>query len=117
MDRICGKCGAASFKDETPEWCCDKGRTEVGAPETDIYEDDDDDFGDNEGAETRANQPVDPNEQAINNILHSTNPTTGRLTEDCKSYREHSVQYNNAASMASQQVSIDHTLEPFTCRV
>ena len=117
MDRICGKCGAASFKDETPEWCCTKGRTEVGAPETAIYEDDNDDFGDDEGAEARANQPLDPNEQAINNILHSTNPITGNLTEDCKAYRLHSVQYNNAASMASQQVTIDHAMEPFTCRV
>ena len=117
MDRICGKCGAASFKDETPEWCCDKGRTEVGAPETHIHEEDDDDFGDNEGAETRANEPVNANEQALNDILYSTNPTTGRLTEDCKEYRDHSVQYNNAASMASQQVTIDHTMNPFTCRV
>ena len=117
MDRLCGKCGAALFKDEKPEWCCDKGRTEVAAPETDIHEDDNDDFGDNEGAETSANGPVDPNEQALNNILHSTNPTAGRLTKDCKDYRDHSVQYNNAASMASQQVTIDHSLNPFTCRV
>ena len=55
MDRICGKYGAASFKDETPKWCYDKGRTKVGTPETDIYEDDNNDFGDNKGAETRAN--------------------------------------------------------------
>ena len=119
MDRICGKCGAASFPGEKEGWCCDIGRTSVGAPETDTYEDGDSDFGDDDSAEARANRPPEANEaeKALNEILHSTNPTTGRLTDDCHEYREHSVQYNNAASMASQQVTIDHSLNPFTCRV
>ena len=62
MDRICGKCGAVLFQGEMPEWCSTQGRTEVGTPETAMYEDDNDDFGDDEGAAARANQPVDPNE-------------------------------------------------------
>ena len=118
MDRICGKCGAALFQgEETPKQCYNKGRTEVGTPKTDNYKDDNDDFGDNEGAETRANKPVNPNKQAINNILYSTNPTTGNLTEDYKYYRLYSIQYNNAASIALQQVTIDYIIDPFTCRV
>lgn len=56
MDRICGKCSTLLFKGEKPKWCCDKGRTEVGAPKSDIYEDDHDGFGNNDGAQTRANE-------------------------------------------------------------
>ena len=34
MDQICSKCSAASFKDETPQWCYVKGKTNVVAPES-----------------------------------------------------------------------------------
>ena len=110
MDRICGKCGAKRFKGEKATWCCDSGRTQIGVPETDIdiyeddTEDDTDDVGGNEGAESHTNdfgengenavtesrtdRAVNANEKALNNILYSTNPTTGRLTEDCAEYRE-----------------------------
>ena len=56
-----------------------------------MHEDDNDDFGNNEGAKKRVNEPVNPNEQAINNILYSTNPTTRNLTKDYKYYRLYSV--------------------------
>ena len=76
MDHICPSCGAASFKDKTPGWCCDSGKTEVGAPETDTERDVVDINDGNEGIETRLNDPIDPNEQAINDILHSLKPGT-----------------------------------------
>ena len=92
MDRICGKYGAALFQgEETPKQYYNKGRTEVGIPETDMYEDDNNDFGDNKGTKTRVNKPINPNKQAINNILYSINPITRNLTEDYKDYRLYSI--------------------------
>ena len=98
---MCGKCGAALFQGEKPKWCYSKGKTEVGTPETAIYEGDNDDysdfvnfgnnFGDHKGAIAPTNQPVNPNKQAINNILYSTNPITGNLIEDYKAYRLYSI--------------------------
>ena len=139
MDHICDSCGAASWRDEEPEWCCDKGKTEVNAPETDINQDQDEDDTNqndtnqddtnqndtnqndtNEGGnvETSTDAPIDPNEAAINRILYSVvRPGASTLTDDCKEYRRYSVQYNNAASMASQQVTINHAVAPYTCKV
>ena len=132
MDQICDSCGAASWRDKEPEWCCDKGKTEVGAPETDVNQEDKDDTNDidqdnndmnmeeghqggNEGVKTSTHAPINPNEAAINCILHSVvRPGASTLTDDCKEY---SVQYNNAALMASQQVTINHAVAPYTCKV
>ena len=103
MDVICNRCGAASFKDETEGWCCDKGNTEVAGPETAIEEDQPEE--DDPVFETRVNDPANPvnqDEDAINKILHSLKPGTITLTDDCKEFRRHSVQYNNAAFMVSQ---------------
>lgn len=119
MDQICDSCDAASFRDETPRWCCNSGKTEVVAPETDVpqEEDQDDDEDDQRGVETTVNDPINPSERNLNNILHSVKPGTFTLTDECKAYPEHSVQYNNAASIASQQVTINHSVAPFTCKV
>ena len=111
MDQKCDSCGALSWKDEKPEWCCDKGKTEVGAPGTDVTldgDDDDDDKDDDmlhrrerersrerghEGFEPNinANAPINLDEAAINQILHSVTPGTLSLTGDCKEYRRYSV--------------------------
>lgn len=110
---------ALRWEDETEGWCCDKGKTEVSAPET-THEDDiyiDELSEDYVQPETSANGPVHPDEDAINKILHSIMPGTTALTPDSKEFRQHSVQYNNAASMASQQVTINHSVAPYTCRV
>ena len=132
MDQICDNCGAASWRDEEPEWCCDKGKTKVGAPETvinrdnenntnDIDRDNDDTNihqGGHGGVETSTNAPINPNEAVINQILHSVvRSGASTLTDDCKEYRRYSVQYNNAASMASQQVTIDRAVALYTCKV
>ena len=111
MDQICFKCGAASFKDETPQWCCDKGKTDVVAPES---EEEDPTY---DGAETASNGSINPDEDAINKILHSVRPGTTQLTQDSHEYRTYSVQYNNAISMASQQVTLDRTVAPYTCKI
>ena len=80
MDQICPSCGAASWKDKKPEWCCEKGKTEVSAPETDINEDQDEDNtninqdcergheGGDEGGdvETSTNALINPDKAAIN---------------------------------------------------
>ena len=134
MDQKCDSCSALSWKDEKLEWCCDKGKTEVGASETDITlnNDDDDNEDDDmlhrrerqssrerghEGFKTSTNAPINPNEAAINRILHSVRPGTSSLTDDCKEYRRYSVQYNNAASMASKRITINHAVAPYTCKV
>ena len=57
------------------------------------------------GVETSASEPIDPDENAINKILHSMTPGTSNFTNDCKELRRYSVHYNNAYSMASQQVT------------
>ncbi len=70
-----------------------------------------------EGAETSTNRTIHPDERAINDILHSTRPEITTLTNDCKEYRQYSVQYNNAAALASQQITINHSVAPYTCKV
>ena len=72
--------------------------------------------GGNEGVES-TDAPINPDEAAINRILHSVVPGTPPLTHDCKEYRRYSVQCNNAASMASQQVTINHAVAPYTCKI
>ena len=88
MDHICPNCGAASWADETPMWCCDAGKTEVGAPETPVDEADDTGEG---RAETDLNEPVGPDEKAINDLLHSLKPGNLTLTDNCKEFRRHSA--------------------------
>ena len=39
------------------------------------------------------------------------------LMNDCKEFRRHSVQYNNVAFMISQQITINHTVTSYTCKV
>lgn len=111
MSQICPRCGAASWKDETPEWCCDKGKTEVAAPESEEIEEE------YNRHETGPNDEFNEDLDAINKILYSTREGSTELTRDCQEYRRYSVQYNNAASMASQQVTINHSVAPFTCKV
>ena len=67
--------------------------------------------------ETSTNAPMNSNKVAINQILHSMRPGTSSLINNCKKYRRYSVQYNNAASMVSQQVHINHAVAPYTCKV
>ena len=133
MDQICDSCGAISWRDKEPEWCCDKGKTEVRALETHVNQEDEDDTNDinrddddtneegrqdgNEGVETSTNAPINPDEADINRILHSMRPGTSTLTDDCKEYCRYSVQYNNAASMTSQQVTINYAVALYTCKV
>ena len=124
MDQICDHCGAASWKGEKKTWCCDKGRTKVTTAETIVDQDDriaqdvDEDDETGEGrAETDLREPVGEDEKGINDILHSLKEGTTTLTDDCKEFRRHSVQYNNSAAMASQQVTIDHSVAPYTCKI
>ena len=103
MDQICDSCGAVSWRDKEPEWCCDKGKTEVGAPETDVNQEDKDDTNDidrgnddtnmeegyqggNERVETSTHAPINPNEAAI-----KVRPGASTLTDDCKEYHRYSV--------------------------
>jgi hypothetical protein len=122
MDQICSGCGAASWKGEKPRWCCDYGRTKVGTAETTVDQDDDlevdedDDTGEGR-AETSLNEPVVADEKAINDILHSLKEGTTTLSDDSREFRRHAFQYNNAAAMASQQVTIDYSVASYTCKV
>ena len=118
MNVIYNRCDAASFKNETERWCCDKGNIEVAGSETVIKEDqpkkNDPVF------ETRINDsanPVNQDENVINKILHFMKSGTITLTDDCKKFRRHSVQYNNVAFMASQQITINHAIASYTCKV
>ena len=74
MDQICSKCGAALFKDETPQWYCDKGKTNVVAPESEKED------ATYDGVETATNGPINSDEDAINKILHSVRPGITQLT-------------------------------------
>ena len=79
MDQICSKCGVASFKDETPQWCCDKGKTDVVAPESDQSDESNaqqEEDATYDGVETAINGPINPDEDANNKILHSVRPGT-----------------------------------------
>ena len=122
MDQICPYCQAASWDDEIPSWCCDKGKTDLAQSESNIDPDPIEELRDGreeqyDGHETRDNDEIDENVDAINKILYSVRPGTTNLTSDCKAYRLNSVQYNNAVSMASQQVTLDHSVAPYTCKV
>lgn len=114
MDHICGSCGAAPWPKETEGWCCDAGKTEIGVAETPV--DADDDTGEGR-ADTSVDETINPDEKAINDILHSLKPGMTVLTDDYNAFRSHNAQYNNAAAMASQQVTINHTVAPYTCSV
>ena len=118
MNIICNRCGVASFKNETEGWCYDKGNIEVAGSET-VIEEDQSEKNDSV-FETRVNDsanPVNQNEDTINKILHSLKSETITLIDDCKEFRRHSVQYNNAAFMTSQQVTINHAVASYTCKV
>ena len=118
MNVICNRCGAASFKNKTERWCCDKGNIEVAEPEIVIKEDQPE--KNDSIFETRVNDPansVNQDKNAINKILHSLKSGTIILIDDCKEFRRHSVQYNNAAFMISQQVTINHAVASYTCKV
>ena len=69
----------------------DKNNTNEGDGDTnegDTNEGDTNEGDTNEGSnfETSINAPINPNEVAINRILHSVRPGTSSLTNDCKEY-------------------------------
>ena len=103
MNVICNRCDVAFFKNKTKRWYCDKENIEIAESEIVIEKDQSEE--DDSIFETRINDlanSVNQDENAINKILHSLKSETITLIDDCKEFRRHSVQYNNAAFMASQ---------------